>query len=570
MLPSTAVAGTSSPTPFLNGMGRTNSRGEFEMELRNGSSGADATLNGIKSRLFRSLSGGCNSSCGQRSWRRSSFGIPRGINNHVDGDDEVKVELSHRSSDANVKLDGENTHPLHSFSRCTSNRKASSRRSSSSMPETNYQLDVDTLGSNEHRIIVDGSLFHDGNPRFGSISLRMDGDKSRRDTGKVAPDDVLMLTSGFCFQEGIQSSMQSPDSPINSDIVAIPTFSCNNDDKTFKPQTMVMQPSSSKVPKYILLTYLAVFGILGVLLRYRLQELFGPDIVKLTDVKSVLYTDLPANILGSFLMGWFGYVFKANIADVSEPLAVGLSTGLLGSLTTFSGWIQKMVNLATEGQWILCISGIILSVAATIGAFIIGICSAEPTGWILKRITGPVLTKRKRLHIALYWIIVIALCVVLLCLKFKPNERSKVLLACLFGPPGVWLRWFLGKRLNDKTFKSKQYIMWLPYGTLAANVGAVGIMAAVSTLDFVVKTKLLDTLLKAIQLGFLGCLSTVSTFVLEIFSLFEGSDLVDHQCDHSGDHQWRAIAYALLSVCLSFVLEILLYSIPVWTKGYAN
>ncbi|CAN6485338.1 unnamed protein product [Victoria cruziana] len=551
-------------------MGRENSRGEFVKELTNASSGADAKPNCIKSRLFRSWSGGCNSSFGQRSWRRSSFGLPHAINNHGEDGDEVKLELSQKSSEANLKLEGENTHPLHSFSRCTSNCKGSRRRSSSSMPEANYQLDVDTLSSSEHHIVVDGSLFHDGKPRFGSISLRMDGDRSNRDTGKVAPDDVLILTSGSCLQEGLQSSMQLPASPSSSDIIAVPVFPCNDDNKSFKPHTTVIQESSSKLSNYILLAYLAAFGILGVLLRYRLQELFGPEIVKLTDVKSVLYTDLPANILGSFLMGWFGYVFKAKIAELSEPLAVGLSTGLLGSLTTFSGWVQKMVNLATEGQWVLCFSGIILSIVATIGAFIVGICSAEPTGWILKRITGPVLSKRKRLHIALYWFIVIALCAILLCLKFKPNERPKVLLACLFGPPGVWLRWFLGKKLNDKKFKSKQYIKWLPYGTLAANVGAVAIMASVCTLDFVVKTKPLDTLLKAIQLGFLGCLSTVSTFVLEIFSLFEGSDLVDHHCDHSGDHQWRAIAYALLSVCLSFVLEILLYSIPVWTKGYVN
>lgn len=63
------------------------------------------------------------------------------------------------------------------------------------------------------------------------------------------------------------------------------------------------------------------------------------------------------NQVGSFLMGWLGIVFKGNISHVSEHLAIGLTTGYLGSLTTFSGWNQKMLDLAIDGKWVHAFCG---------------------------------------------------------------------------------------------------------------------------------------------------------------------------------------------------------------------
>ncbi|KAG4389560.1 hypothetical protein AAZX31_06G105500 [Glycine max] len=90
---------------------------------------------------------------------------------------------------------------------------------------------------------------------------------------------------------------------------------------------------------------LAVFVIVGVLKGYLLQKLFGPGVADVTSDQNILYLDFPSNMVGSFFMGWLGVVFKADISRVSEHLAIGLTTGYLGSLTTFSGWNQKMVEL---------------------------------------------------------------------------------------------------------------------------------------------------------------------------------------------------------------------------------
>ncbi|KAI8550971.1 hypothetical protein RHMOL_Rhmol06G0148000 [Rhododendron molle] len=56
-------------------------------------------------------------------------------------------------------------------------------------------------------------------------------------------------------------------------------------------------------------------------------------------------------------MGWFGIVFKGDISRVSDYLAVGLTTGYLGSLITFSGWNQKMLDLSVQGKWALVVFG---------------------------------------------------------------------------------------------------------------------------------------------------------------------------------------------------------------------
>jgi len=64
--------------------------------------------------------------------------------------------------------------------------------------------------------------------------------------------------------------------------------------------------------------------------------------------------------IGSFLMGWFGVVFKGDIINVSEHLAVAITTGYLGSLTTFSGWNQKMLELSVSGHWLFAALGFLV------------------------------------------------------------------------------------------------------------------------------------------------------------------------------------------------------------------
>ncbi|RAL38779.1 unnamed protein product [Cuscuta campestris] len=335
-----------------------------------------------------------------------------------------------------------------------------------------------------------------------------------------------------------------------------------------------MKNCEREVPRWLdyisSLLFLAVFGILGVLLRYVLEILFGPGNVGATSDQNYMYLDLPSNMVGSFLMGWFGVVFKGDISKLSAQLAIGLTTGFLGSLTTFSGWNQKMLELSVEGRWVFAILGILIGLFLVAYSIIFGIETAKGLQWVLKR-TGnnrkstfecswKVNSPKRHLVVSVILLLTLAslwtICIALEIRKFKKgNSESRLWLACLVGPLGVWIRWFLA-RLNGRGLGKSGLLKWVPFGTLIANVSAASVMAGLATLKKVVSTKDCDTFVGGVQFGLLGCLSTVSTFVAEFHAMRESK------------HPWRAYAYALATILPSFIFGTLLYSVPVWIKGF--
>ncbi|KAL1804896.1 hypothetical protein ACET3Z_027964 [Daucus carota] len=321
------------------------------------------------------------------------------------------------------------------------------------------------------------------------------------------------------------------------------------------------------------LIHLAVWGIFGVLTRYLLQKLFGPGIVGATSDQSYMYLDLPSNMVGSFLMGWLGVVFKANISKVSDQLAIGLTTGYLGSLTTFSGWNQKMLDLSVEGQWVFVVLGYFIGLFLVAYSIIFGIETAKGFKWMLKRLAsrskGGNLSSKSNSIVDNYKIHVAALVILILILALlwclsgvfekrefsSGNSAAQLWLACMVGPFGVWIRWFLA-RLNGRGLGKNGSLKWVPFGTLIANVSAACIMAVLAVLKKVVKTQNFDTVASGLQFGLMGCLSTVSTFIAELHAM------------RQSDQPWRAYAYAVTTICISFSMGTLIYSVPVWIKGY--
>lgn len=345
----------------------------------------------------------------------------------------------------------------------------------------------------------------------------------------------------------------------------------------------VLADSSTKVEPYKLslrldyaayMIHLAVFGFFGVFTRYGLQKLFGPDCLALTSDQSPLYPDLPSNMLGSFLMGWFGIIFKADIRYISDHLIVGITTGYMGSLTTFSGWNQKMVGLSSKGHWVYAIAGVVLGMFIVNESITVGAETGERLrSLILKYIREKSLighkydwehwrvnTRAKQsvllsvmiILMSFFWILSIVLTVV----KMHSLADGAVLwMGCSVAPPGVWLRWYLA-RLNGQGIGKQRSLKWLPTGTLVANVLAAGIMAVLAVTSKAVDTKRSTTILSGIQLGFLGCLSTVSTFAAEVYTMRRSGQIA------------RAFVYAASTFLLSFLLGTLVYSVPVWEKHY--
>ncbi|KAK1377682.1 fluoride export protein 2 [Heracleum sosnowskyi] len=321
------------------------------------------------------------------------------------------------------------------------------------------------------------------------------------------------------------------------------------------------------------LIHLAVWGILGVLTRYLLQKLFGPGVIGATSDQSYMYLDLPSNMVGSFLMGWLGVVFKANISKVSDHLAIGLTTGYLGSLTTFSGWNQKMLDLSVGGQWVFAVLGYFIGLFLVECSIVFGIETAKGFKWMLQKLTtrskgGNFCSKSNsivdnyKFH-AVALILLILVLALLWCLSgvfekrefSSGNSAAQLWLACMVGPFGVWTRWLLA-RLNGRGLGRNGSLRWVPFGTLIANVSAACIMAVLAVLKKAVKTQNFDTVASGLQFGLMGCLSTVSTFIAEFHAM------------RKSDQPWRAYAYAITTICISFCLGTLIYSVPVWIKGY--
>ncbi|GAB4834863.1 hypothetical protein Ancab_033132 [Ancistrocladus abbreviatus] len=374
-------------------------------------------------------------------------------------------------------------------------------------------------------------------------------------TGVVSmTEDALLQSYGFWSRDPEMLNPFSPVTPLPSDILSpLPQYAILQTEGEKQDDENSLLPRLEYISCVI---HLAIFGILGVLTRYLLYKLFGPGVVGVTSDRSILYLDLPSNMVGSFLLGWFDVVFKGDISHFSDQLAVRITIGYLGSLTTCSGRNQKMLDLSVKGHWIFTVLGYLI---------------AEGFRWLVRRIkkdslndTGCFKSKSRVDSCKNQLVVIIALMlmqgslwvmsVILEKKEFKNGSSGAQLwLACLVGPLGVWIRWWLA-RLNGRGLGKQGWFKWIPFGTLAANVSVACVMAALTTIKKAVNTRDCDAVVNGIQLGLLGCLSTVSTFIAEFNAL------------RLSNHTWRAYIYASITFGISFALGTLLYSMPIWTK----
>ena len=104
--------------------------------------------------------------------------------------------------------------------------------------------------------------------------------------------------------------------------------------------------------------YAVVFvgAILGCTLRLYTGMLFcnvigitAPTSTDQVQAQSIVFYDLPANILGCFLMGLFTGS-QHWLLTYFPAVFTGLTTGLCGTLTTFSGWMLQAALLCYNGN----------------------------------------------------------------------------------------------------------------------------------------------------------------------------------------------------------------------------
>jgi CrcB protein len=289
-------------------------------------------------------------------------------------------------------------------------------------------------------------------------------------------------------------------------------------------------------------------------------------------------------------------IWKAHVAAHKKtiPLYIGLTTGFCGCLTSFSTFMRDAFlaisndlpsPLAPYSELSLFHSAVatadrisnggfsvmaVLAVLITeIGLSVIGLfwgahlailtSSWLPTiqPWFLQGLLDPLTVVLAPLS----WIVLICVTIVLphvstdLSLWSPETWRGPFLFSLVFAPVGCLLRFFLSLKLNRR-------IPSFPLGTFVVNVGGTAILGMAFSLQHAsISLSSLGgggftgcQVLQGIMDGFCGCLTTVSTWVLEL------TDLKRH----------HACFYGSVSVATALAMLVVEIGTLRWTRGFAT
>ncbi|KAI9504483.1 hypothetical protein GGI25_005453 [Coemansia spiralis] len=337
-----------------------------------------------------------------------------------------------------------------------------------------------------------------------------------------------------------------------------------------EPMFMFMEP---------VLAALVFFSMIGVLVRVYLTDLF-------TYRKQPIYALIWAQMIGCLVMGACMRL-KGVLIHYSPALNVGITTGLCGSITTFSSWQLAVyeeffnTNKGDHTRFKNFLGGISVlasTMACAIGALRFGQMAGEelrlayehylrsvnteatPLYRINTMLLGGQLAGRRRgwfgwdkwrfMDRALAVAGVLAVVAAVLVVALARSTRS-VSIALLFGPLGTLLRWRLAS-LNAPHARLKHLtpsiLLGLPFGTFAANVLGSATLAVIHILQtgvVVLPSAAACYVLAAVADGFCGCLTTVSTFAAEVSVL----------------NRRRSVLYTAVSVVATQALFILIAGI---------
>ncbi|WP_442603846.1 fluoride efflux transporter CrcB [Paenibacillus sp. KN14-4R] len=115
--------------------------------------------------------------------------------------------------------------------------------------------------------------------------------------------------------------------------------------------------------------YIGIAGIIGALCRYGLSILANP-----TNDGTFPWGTLTCNLLGSFVLGYLAFaIFK----KMSERMRTAVTTGLIGSFTTFSTFSWETVQFMQEGYYGLAFLYVSLSIGGGLLLCLLGIHLAQ-------------------------------------------------------------------------------------------------------------------------------------------------------------------------------------------------
>ena len=328
--------------------------------------------------------------------------------------------------------------------------------------------------------------------------------------------------------------------------------------------------------------FLTFFSIYGISIRSFLGRLFGGDCDAVTPINDwltafsericvtasgktdqyggALFIDLPANMFGSFIMGFLTghskdwpvlpWLTHDHPLQYHGSLHLGLKTALCGTITTFSSWNAQMVLMmdgtgtARGSQVVAALFGYVLGLQVAVSSFRAGRTTAA---WIHSKVNPHIFEINTSLddvgnepneqHGDHNWLTsniipsIIALAVFILYILgdffWNINYYRGLWLSCLFGPFGTMLRWKLAT-LNGRSSRWPCF----PIGTFISNFAASIVSCSINAIliaSLFNKSSLTHDILVGIKVGFAGCLSTVSSMVKEVVDITEKNPHFDKQ-----------------------------------------
>lgn len=247
----------------------------------------------------------------------------------------------------------------------------------------------------------------------------------------------------------------------------------------------------------------------------------------------------------------------SNFNGTKNPVYVGISTGFCGTLSSFSSFILELFYKTTNSDItyyhypnsrygiLEFITIILVQLALSIFGFILG---KHNLG--IPTIQSQKFNKTLELFSAFLGISLVIIAAFLI--GFQLSWRSWMF-ACIFAPFGALLRFFLSK-LNPK-------IKDFPIGTFIANILGSILIAVFSLLlrsklgtHSLITTSVSCHVIIGLIDGFSGGLTTVSTFVTELFNLSSRS----------------AYRYCIVSIVLCFILVLVILGPYHWTRGFTS
>ncbi|ORX93445.1 hypothetical protein K493DRAFT_223375 [Basidiobolus meristosporus CBS 931.73] len=295
---------------------------------------------------------------------------------------------------------------------------------------------------------------------------------------------------------------------------------------------------------------LVCFSSIGVLIRVGLGLAFK---YKSQPVFGLIY----AQIVGCLFMG-AAISRRATIMNYYPPLYTAITTGLCGSITTFSSWNLGLFEAFANydqgydhgvDNFLSALSIIIITLGMSVASLLFGkyisevIFGKEPEELEVPKTVRAYsvgeLSSKDYLGVALG----IATLVVFIVIPSTVKNQRAITFAALFGPIGTFIRWQLAP-LNAKR-------PGFPIGTFLANMFGTAILASLSLITHETSNITSCQILAGMADGLCGCLTTISTFTNELITL----------------PKRKALIYGFVSLLLGQSLMVLILGSYLWTKG---